>query len=114
MKDIDRLLYYSHDTSQIEEFPTNPLSSKYTTPKVLNECLLWTIDGIRFSNKYPSFEPCLIDTSNLIEDFGYSRLNGDQLIEVSNFYLNWYEEYIANPSDALKTKNLLENTSFTW
>ena len=114
MKHIDRLLYYLQDTSQIEEFPINPLSSKYTTPKILNECLLWTIDGIRFASKYPSLEPCLIDTSNFIEDFGYSRLTGREIIEVANLYLSWYEEYSADPSEALKTKNLLENTTYIW
>jgi hypothetical protein len=114
IKHINRLLYYSHDTSQIEQFPTNPISSLYTTPKILNECLFWTIDGIRFQNKNRSLEPCLIDTSNLIEDFGYSRLSGYQLLEVANLYENWYNEYEKDPSEELRLKNILENTNYIW
>lgn len=114
MKHINRLLYYSHDTSQIEQFPTNPISSLYTTPKVLNECLFWTIDGIRFQNKYRSLEPCLIDTSILIENFGYSRLSGDQLLEVADLYENWYEEYEKDLSVGLRQKNILENANYIW
>jgi hypothetical protein len=114
MKHINRLLFYSQDTSQIKEFPTNPFSSLYTTPKILNECLLWTIDGIRFQDKYRSLEPCLIDTSNLIENFVYARLSGDQLMEVANLYEYWYREYERNPSIELRTKNILENTTYMW
>ncbi|MBN1145325.1 MAG: DUF4943 family protein [Bacteroidales bacterium] len=114
MNHIDRLLHYSQDTSQIEQFPTNPISSFYTTPKILNECLFWTIDGIRFQNKYRSLEPCLIDTSDLTENFGYSRLSGDQLLEVATLYENWYEEYEKEQSVALRLINILENTNYIW
>jgi hypothetical protein len=114
MKHIARLLYYSKDTSMIDEFPTNPLSSKYTTPKILNECLFWTIDGIRFANKYPSLEPCLIDTSDFSEIEGYFRLSGRELIDVADLYLNWYDEYKTNQSEVLRTKNIFENTTYRW
>jgi hypothetical protein len=114
MKHISRLLFYSKDTSSINEFPTNPFSSKYTEPKILNECLFWTIDGIRFADKYPSLEPCLSDTSKISEFDGYSRLSGRELLEVADLYLGWYDEYETNPSKAKKTKNLLENTSYRW
>ena len=95
-------------------FPTHPLSSKYTNPKILNECLLWTIEGIRLGNKYPSLEPCLIDTSTYSELTGSSRLSEKELIEVSEIYINWYNEYKKNPSEILKTKKLLENTTYKW
>jgi len=114
MKHIDRLLSYVEDTSAIKEFPTNPFSSKYTEPKILNECLFWTIDGVRFGNKYPSLEPCLIDTTSFSEIEGYSRLTGRKLLEVADLYLLWYNEYKANPSSTLKTKNIFEDTSYSW
>jgi hypothetical protein len=114
MEDISRLLYYTHDTSQIEQFPHSPYSSAITTPKYLNECLLWTIDGIRFQDKYPSLEPCLIDTSNLIENFGYSRLSGKQLNEVADSYAIWYDEYKLNSSEEIRKKNILEKTNYMW
>jgi len=110
LKHINRLMYYLKDTTSISMFPTNPVSSKYTNPKILNECLLWTIDGIRLGTKYPSLEPCLVDLSTT----GYSRLSGHELLEVSELYINWYDEYWKNPSESLKTKDLLENTTYRW
>ena len=113
-KDIEKLLLYSKDTSIVNEFPTNPISSKYTNPKILCECVLWTIDGIRIRNKYPSLEPCLIDTTSSAGISGHTRLTGKELIEISNLYINWYNEYKKNPSEILREKELLKNTPYLW
>ena len=113
-KHIEQLLFYLNDTTRLDEFPSNPVSSKYTNPKILCECLLWTIDGIRFGSKCPSLEPCLIDTSTYSDLKGYPRVSGKKLIEISNLYINWYNEYKKNPTETLKKKNLFENTPFKW
>lgn len=113
-KQIERLLSYLKDTSIINEFPTHPLSSKYTNPKILNECLFWTIDGIRLGNKFPSLEPCLVDTSTYSDLTGYPRVSGKKLIEISNWYINWYNEYKKNPTETMKKKDLFENTPYKW
>lgn len=113
-KDIERLLFYLNDTTRLNEFPSNPISSKYTNPKILCECLFWTIDGIRFGTKYPSLEPSLIDTSTYSDLTGYTRVSGKKLIEISNLYINWYNEYKKNPTETLKKKNLFENTPYKW
>ena len=113
-KDIGRLIFYLKDTTRLNEFPSNPVSSKYTNPKILCECLFWIIDGIRFGTKYPSLEPCLIDTSTYSALTGYTRLSGRKLIEISTLYINWYDEYKKNPSEILKKKNLFENTPYKW
>jgi len=114
MEHIAGLLHYSKDTSRIREFPTNPLSSMYTNPKILNECIFWTIDGIRYSNEYPSLEPCLRDTTDFSETEGYSRLSGRELIDVADLYLDWYDEYKSNHSEDFRTKNIFKNTSYRW
>ena len=111
---IERLLLYLKDTTSIAGFPSNPVSSKITNPKILCECLFWTIDGIRFGNKYPSLEPCINDMSNFTELTGYTRVSGKKLIEIANLYINWYNEYKKNPTETLLKKNLFENTSFKW
>jgi len=113
-KQIERLLFYLKDTTILNEFPANPVSSKYTNPKILCECLFWTIDGIRFGTKCPSLEPCLIDTSTYSDLTGYTRLSGKQLIEISKLYINWYDEYKKNPTETLMKKNLFENTPYKW
>ena len=113
-KHIERLLFYLKDTTSLNEFPSNPFSSKYISPMRLNECLFWTIDGIRVGNKYPSLEPCLIDTSTYSDLTGYPRVSGKKLIEISNLYINWYYEYKKNPTETLKKKKLFENTPYKW
>jgi len=112
--DIEKLLLYSKDTSIVIQFPTNPISSKYTSPKILCECILWTIDGIRFRNKYPSLEPCLIDTTSNTGFREHTRLTGKKLIEVSNLYINWYNEYTKNPSETLRKNELFKDTPYQW
>jgi Domain of unknown function (DUF4943) len=110
---IDRLTFYLKDTSVIKMFPVNPISSMLTAPKILNECLLWTIDGIRLGRKYPSLEPCLKDTSRS-KSTGYRRLSGKELIAVSEIYTTWYNEYKRNPSETLRVKNLLKTNALRW
>ena len=94
--------------------PIIRFSSKYTYPKILNECLFWTIDGIRNGNKYPSLEPCLIDTTTYSPITGYTRVPGEKLIEISDWYINWHNDYRKNPTDALLKKRLFENTPYKW
>jgi hypothetical protein len=114
INDIEDLLSYLKDTTNLKEFPTNPFSSKYTYPKRLNECLFWTIDGIRIGNKYPSLEPCLIDTTTYSPITGYTRVPGEKLIEISDWYINWHNDYKKNPTEALLKKRLFENTPYKW
>jgi Domain of unknown function (DUF4943) len=111
---IDKLLLYSRDTSVVKFFPSNPISSKRTAPKILSECVLWTIEGIRLRSKYPSLEPNLIDTVMYSPFTGYPRLSGKKLLRVSDIYTNWYNDYKSSPSDALRKKEILKGTSYKW
>jgi hypothetical protein len=110
MQDIDALVTYLHDTTEINEYPTNPISSKLTLPKILNECLMWTIDGIRLETKYPSLEPSL---KTPFEE-GFIRLTKRQILEISEKYINWHKAYKANPSETLRKQDLLEDTVYRW
>jgi hypothetical protein len=114
MQHIEGLLFYSKDTSVLFFFPSNPISSKQTYPKVLSECILWTIDGIRLEEKYPSLEPRLKDTLAYTSTIGFPRLTGKELIKIADTYSNWYNDYRNSPSNALKKKNLLGNTNYKW
>lgn len=111
---VERLLFYSKDTSVLSFFPYNPISSKRTDPKVLGECILWTVEGIRLENKYGSLEPALKDTLAYTSTNGYPRLTGNELLRISDIYINWYSDYKKNPSDVLRKKDLLKNTSYKW
>jgi Domain of unknown function (DUF4943) len=111
---IERLLFYSKDTSVVSFFPSNPISSKQTYPKVLSECILWAIDGIRLERKYPSLEPRLKDTLAYNPTMGFPRLTGKELLKISDIYSKWYNDYKDSPSDSLKKQNLLGNTGYKW
>lgn len=108
LKHIKKLMGYIDDGSAVDFFPVNPLSSKYTDPKILNECLMWTIDGIRYGKKYPSLEPCLMDTLT------YMRITDNERKALATKYKSWHDEYTKNPSETLKKKNLLEGTTYKW
>ena len=111
---VERLLSYSQDTSILSFFPSNPISSKRTYPKVLSECILWTIDGIRLESRYPSLEPRLKDTLAYDPAKDLPRLTGKELVEIADIYSNWYHDYKSSPSNALRKKHLLENTTYKW
>lgn len=66
---IQSLIDFSKDTSHINNFPVNPISSRTPFPNnrnyfILGECLLWTVEGIRNGNGYGSLDPYLIDISS--------------------------------------------------
>ncbi|GAB1444437.1 hypothetical protein MASR2M41_00400 [Flammeovirgaceae bacterium] len=109
MNHIEGLINYLNDTTIIKEFPHNPISSRITHPKILNECIMWTIDGIRLGKKYPSLEPSLLDTIK-----NYSRLTNKELWMLGNNYVDWHNEFKINPSEALRKKDLLGNTTYKW
>lgn len=114
MNDIGELLKYVDDTTVIVEYPMNPISSKLTLPKILNECLMWTIEGIRLDQKYVSLEPSLIDITAYKVETGYPRLTNKQLIVLSEKYINWYNEFRINPTETLRKKDLIDSTKYRW
>ena len=105
---LEKLVNYLDDTTRLSSFPANPISSKYTHPKILNECVFWTIDGIRLGRKNPSLEPSLRDTTT------FERLSTVELLQVSALYKAWYDEYKNQPSAEIKTKAILKNTPYRW
>lgn len=114
MNDIGELVKYLGDTTEIKEFPTNPISSKMTSPKILNECIMWTIEGIRLDEKYPSLEPVLVDITTTSNETGYTRLTKIQLLDISEKYNNWYSEYKTNPSESLRKIDIIDTTKHKW
>ncbi len=111
--DIDKLLKYATDTSKINQYPINPISSRTPYPNgrnyfVLAECILWTIEGIRNGNRYGSLDPYLVDISINTIDKGISN---KRIIEVGIIYKNWF--YSTNQAD-LKNQNPLDKSTFRW
>lgn len=90
---IASLIEFANDTSDITDFPINPISSRRPFPEgkeyfILGECLLWTVEGIRNGYGYGSLDPFLIDTG-LAESERYKGLNGDEILIVRVLYNQW-------------------------
>ena len=112
---IQSLLDYSNDTSHIQEFPINPISSRRPFPEgrdyfILGECLLWTVEGIRNGYGYGSLDPFLIDTARTASK-RYEGLTGAEIILVRDLYLDWWDD--CKNSD-WQNQNPLGKTSYRW
>lgn len=96
---IQTLITLSKDTSHIEIFPTNPLSSRLPKPEgrpyfILGECLLWTVEGIRNKSGYGSLDPYLINTT---KDYPYKEgISGKEILMVRDLYQNWWSNFKEN------------------
>ena len=89
---IQSLIDFSKDTSHINNFPINPISSRTPFPKdrdyfILGECLLWTVEGIRNGSGFGSLDPYLIDTT-LMEEF--KELKGSGILIVRDSFQVWW------------------------
>ncbi len=110
---ISSLLGYAKDTSQINKFPLNPISSGVPFPYdrqyiILGECLLWTIEGIRSDSLYGSLNPVLLESTS---DGGLKGLKGEEILKVRDIYFEWWTE---NRNDAWQEINPLEGTPYAW
>jgi hypothetical protein len=112
---ISSLIKFSKDTSHIDDFPINPISSRRPYPEgreyfILGECLLWTVEGIRNGYGYGSLDPFIID-SGLAESERYKGLSGAEIFIVWELYNQWW---LDNKFNEWQDKNPLEGTSFRW
>jgi hypothetical protein len=110
---VQILIDFSKDTSHIDNFPVNPISSRTPYPIdrdyfILGECLLWAVEGIRNGNGFGSLDPYLIDTT-LIDKF--KGLKGSEILIVSDSFKFWW----SNSKDSdWKEKNPLDGTPYRW
>lgn len=113
-EDIPQLLLYANDTTHIKEFPVNPISSLFPYHLedgtfILNECLLWTIEGIRRGQQFASLAPIL----HAGEGEQSRTLNGAELLEVLKSYKSWWEK-VKGSDKLIKEVNPLEDTAWHW
>lgn len=110
---IQSLIDFSKDTSHINNFPINPISSRTPFPNdrdyfILGECLLWTVEGIRNGNGFGSLDPYLIDiTSGEV----HNGLKGSGILIVRDSFQVWWSNF--KDSD-WKEKNPLDGTPYRW
>ena len=110
---IESLIYFSKDTTHINHFPVNPISSRSPFPNdrdyfILGECLLWTVEGIRNGSGFGSLDPYLIDTTSIGELKG---LKGSGILIVRDSFQVWWSNF--KDSD-WKERNPLDGTPYRW
>ena len=110
---IQSLIDFSKDTSHINNFPINPISSRTPFPDdrdyfILGECLLWTVEGVRNGRGFGSLDPYLIDTTLMGE---FKGLKGSGILIVRDSFQVWW----SNLKDSdWKEKNPLDGTPYRW
>lgn len=109
---IERLIALSKDTTHIQKFPTNPISSRTPIPYgrdyfVLGECLLWIVDGIRGGS---SLDPYLIDASKEVNE-RYKGVTTAEILTISDKYRLWWSSY---KNGDWKGNDPLAGTSYKW
>jgi len=110
---IQSLISFAKDTSHVEIYPTNPMSSRTPKPEgrqyfILGECLLWTAEGIRNGHGYGSLDPYLIDTT---KEYPFRGVSGKEILIVRNFYQHWWTSY---KNQNWQDKNPLEGKPYRW
>lgn len=118
--DIDMLLDFSTDDTELTNYPVNPLSS-YKGDKVkLGYLALWTVENIRLNYPYdssdesrflfPSKNPVLRTTSG-----GYEPVDDlENLIRASELYKNWWMEFSEDNFEQLRSIDPLEGSGLAW
>jgi hypothetical protein len=110
---IQSLIDFSKDTSHINNFPINPISSRTPFPTdrnyfILGECLLWTVEGIRNGNGFGSLDPYLIDITSGEDHKG---LKGSGILIVRDLFQVWWDNFRDNDWTG---KNPLDGTPYRW
>lgn len=109
---IARLIELSKDTTHINQFPTNPMSSRTPRPQgrnyfILGEGLLWIVAGI---NGRGSLDPYLIDDSKEVPE-KYNGLTTTEILLVSEKYSQWWNSY---KNADWKAQDPLAGTAYIW
>ena len=111
-KHIARLIELSKDTSHIEKFPTNPVSSRRPHPEgrdyfIVGECLLAVVEIIR-ENGW--LDPYMIDASKDIPE-RFKGVTGEEILTIRDKYQQWWNSF---KDGDWKGNNPLAETPYKW
>jgi hypothetical protein len=113
--DIPALLYYRNDTTTINRFPVNPISSFMMTKCSLGMIMLWSVESVRVTGggnspligRFPSQNPIL---ASRIEPGKWFSDSGSQFAAAEAYYKWWTGVSLNN---RMKT-DPLEGTKYVW
>ncbi len=109
---IARLIELSKDTTHIERFPTNPISSRTPFPQgrdyfILGECLLAVVEVVREKGW---LDPYMVDTSKEIPE-RFNGVTGMEILIISDKYKQWWSNY---KDGDWKGNSPLTETPYKW
>ena len=118
--DINYLLDFTTDDTELENYPISPISSYKGEKIMLGYLALWTIENIRLNYPYdadnenqflfPSKHPSLRAVQGAyrpIEDL-------ETLIEAAAKYQKWWEKYDGENFDEIRAVDPLANSGLAW
>lgn len=117
--DIPALLSYAGDTSTINHFPVNPISSRIYMPVKVGIVVLWTIESVRVSElrgdtsefqRFPSLGPAIGRKST-------GEVFPADLTRVQDSVLTLYQDWWNDNSHSLSDKmqvNPLDKSVYVW
>lgn len=86
--DIDALLYYAEDLSEVPSFPLAPVSYLAGGKPRLGECVLWVIESIRLGQN--ASLGCRMVHKDAVNYEGIYFLNDDELLDAAAHYRRWW------------------------
>lgn len=89
MNDIDELLEYADDLSEIPSFPLSPVSYSAGGKLRLGECILWTVETIRLGH-YASMG-CKMVYADALDYEGIYFLSDEEVLDAVSHYRNWWK-----------------------
>ena len=89
MKDIEALLSYADDLSEISSFPLAPVSYSAGGKLRLGECILWTVESLRLGH-HASMGCKMVHVD--AEDYeGIYFLTDEEVLDAVQRYRNWWQ-----------------------
>lgn len=115
-KDIPELITHVKDMSSVPFFPANMTTSYGPNAKYrLGECVMWTIESIRVG-RYASLG-CKLIHKDVNEHLQYAFLTDDEIKEVADLYIKWWNKVMNQPEYNLQDPFLddpLAGTNYRW
>ena len=95
--DIEALLYYAEDLTEIPSFPLAPVSYLAGGKPSLGECVLWVVESIRLGHN--ASLGCRMVRDDAVNYEGIYFLNEEELLDAVAHYRRWWSN--AKHSDGL-------------
>ncbi|MCR4764560.1 MAG: DUF4943 domain-containing protein [Bacteroidaceae bacterium] len=112
--DIESLLNYAEDLSEIPSFPLAPVSYLAGGKPRLGECVLWVIESIRLGHN--ASLGCRMVRNDAVNYEGIYFLTDEQVLDAAAFYRRWWtnEQHAGGFSVLDTAAEPLAGSDYRW